>query len=259
MESERSLPCLQQPVTCRYPQPDESIPKPPIQFQIHFNIILQYTSRFPWLFLSWALFQTNCVCTDLHFHACYMSSSYPPWGGNSNNIYYHHLWWSQYYRLYGAECSNCSKWVGNEGENSPGISQGTIRKSGWRNWARPGKPWLRIVGVPTEFRTRDLTSNKYTNHSTAPLRVLTCLFLRNLISFHYLHLARIKTERVCFIRADLVQILSYAIPKPPHKVEPAGCRECVVMVVMVAWEDETGLRNRLCIAYPLRPVTPNIK
>jgi hypothetical protein len=45
MESEGSLPCSQQPITCRYPSSDQSSPCPQYFLIIHFNIILP---SLPW-------------------------------------------------------------------------------------------------------------------------------------------------------------------------------------------------------------------
>jgi hypothetical protein len=45
MEPEGSLPCLQEPSTGPFPEPDQSSPFHPILSKIHFNIILPPMSR----------------------------------------------------------------------------------------------------------------------------------------------------------------------------------------------------------------------
>jgi hypothetical protein len=54
MEHESSLPRSQQPATCPYPEPDQSIPRLPIIFKKHFNIILPSLPRYSKWFI-WAV------------------------------------------------------------------------------------------------------------------------------------------------------------------------------------------------------------
>ena len=73
MEPEGSLPHLQQPVICPYPEPDRSTSRPPFHLsKIHSNIILLSTF---WS-SKWSPFlifpHYNSVRTSLH-HTCYMS------------------------------------------------------------------------------------------------------------------------------------------------------------------------------------------
>ena len=67
--TECSLPQLQEPATCPYPEPDQPSPCPPSPFlKIHFKIILPSTPgsslRFP---------HQNPVCTSPLSHTCYMA------------------------------------------------------------------------------------------------------------------------------------------------------------------------------------------
>jgi hypothetical protein len=69
MEPKGSVPQLQLPTTCPYPEPHQSSPRPPSHFQeIHLNISLLSSK---W-FLSLRFLYQNPVCTSPVLHSCYV-------------------------------------------------------------------------------------------------------------------------------------------------------------------------------------------
>jgi hypothetical protein len=85
MELEGSLPCIQEPATGPYPEPDESGPYPPNHFFSNFNIILAPTYKSCKLHPSVGFYYRSFVCFHHRSHACYMPRpSHPPRFHNSN-------------------------------------------------------------------------------------------------------------------------------------------------------------------------------
>ena len=62
METEYPFPWSQEPTTCPYREPDESSPRPPNGFKIHFNIILPSAPKY----FKWVNYYTN-HCTYIKF------------------------------------------------------------------------------------------------------------------------------------------------------------------------------------------------
>jgi len=72
MEHEDSLPSSQEAVICPYPEPDQISPLPPIRFNIHFNIIFQYTPRSSALSFSLKFPHQNPASASLYLHTRHM-------------------------------------------------------------------------------------------------------------------------------------------------------------------------------------------
>jgi hypothetical protein len=90
-------------------------------------------------------------------------------------------------------------------------------------------------------------------HPPFPIRqhrfTLTCLFLRNSVSFQCCNSSESRRNGSVYTPADLVKMLSNAIPKHVMKLNLLGAqnKRASQCVVMVAREHGTGLRNRLCM------------
>jgi hypothetical protein len=73
MEPKGSLPYLQEPATCPYPEPDQSRPCPPFHLlKIHFNIIPPSMPRPSKWCLSLRSHHQNPVCTSVVRHTCHI-------------------------------------------------------------------------------------------------------------------------------------------------------------------------------------------
>lgn len=73
MESEVSLPCPQQPATCRCPEPDPAYSYPSRLYMIHFNIIPQSTRAFQAISSFW-IFQPKLY---VHLYSPPVPGIYP--------------------------------------------------------------------------------------------------------------------------------------------------------------------------------------
>ena len=90
MEFEDSLPHLQMPATCPYPEPDNPIhASPPSYFlKIHLDIILPCILGSSKRSLSLRFPHQNPVCTSPIPHTCYMACpSHSSWFHHLNNIW----------------------------------------------------------------------------------------------------------------------------------------------------------------------------
>ena len=72
MEPEVPLPCSQQRAACLYPPPDQSTPRLPIIFKIHFNIIRPSTPRSSKISERFGFPQHNSVFIFLLSYTCHM-------------------------------------------------------------------------------------------------------------------------------------------------------------------------------------------